>query len=123
MHFVSNENSLFRSTRRWPQIFYKQVRVSSETIIFIKTYIKKNFSSLNKTCPPFCNPSDFYMDTLGVDVNDSINSTADIHVCFKFVFSFQEIHNLLMFKKRTAIEELLRNFRPKSLQQRASSQN
>nr|QUF59472.1 ATP-binding cassette transporter Abcg-like8 [Brachionus angularis] len=36
-------------------------------------------NNLHKTCPPFTNPADFYMDVLGVDVNDSDNSRAEIH--------------------------------------------
>ncbi len=35
---------------------------------------------LNRACPTFTNPCDFYMDVLGVDVNDVENSKATIQV-------------------------------------------
>ena len=44
--------------------------------------------SLLKTCPPFTNPSDFFMDTLGLDVTDSENSKAEIHVNLTLVIYF-----------------------------------
>lgn len=45
----------------------------TENLIIIK-------KSLRKQCPPLTNPADFYMDVLGVDVNDSENSRSEIMV-------------------------------------------
>nr|UOU03359.1 ATP-binding cassette subfamily G-like 8 [Brachionus rubens] len=36
-------------------------------------------NNLLKKCPPFTNPADFYMDVLGVDVNDPESSRTEIH--------------------------------------------
>ncbi|CAF0771945.1 unnamed protein product, partial [Brachionus calyciflorus] len=42
-------------------------------------------NNLYKKCPPLTNPADFYMDLLGVDVNDSANSQNEIrNYCEKF---------------------------------------
>lgn len=42
--------------------------------------INSLYYSLRKQCPPLTNPADFYMDVLGVDVNDSENSRSEIMV-------------------------------------------
>lgn len=42
--------------------------------------------SLHLKCPPFTNPADFYIDKLGVDVNDIENSRDEIQVSILKVF-------------------------------------
>lgn len=40
---------------------------------------------LKKECPPYTNPADFYMDVLGLDVNDLENSKSQIIVKYFYI--------------------------------------
>jgi hypothetical protein len=39
---------------------------------------------LSKQVPQFSNPADFYIDVLGLDVGNEIESRAQIQVCIRF---------------------------------------
>nr|QNH67907.1 ATP-binding cassette transporter subfamily G-like protein 8 [Brachionus rotundiformis] len=62
-------------------------------------FFEKN---LHLKCPPFTNPADFYIDSLGIDVNDMANSQAEILTyCDKFAKSE---YNLSLSKKIESVK-------------------
>ncbi|RNA12657.1 hypothetical protein BpHYR1_016987 [Brachionus plicatilis] len=72
-------------------IFDKICLLSQTKVAFFGTRengLKFFEENLHLKCPPFTNPADFYMDTLGVDVNDIPNSRAEIlGYCDKYAIS------------------------------------
>nr|APD26558.1 ATP-binding cassette transporter subfamily G-like8 protein [Brachionus koreanus] len=67
-------------------------------------------NNLHLKFPPFTNPADFYMDALGVDVNDAENSRAQIqNYCDKFTKSE---YNLELSKKIESVKPISFNSPP-----------